>query len=175
MKNTKPLCAMTYGCLCCCAQVAIVGKGLTFDSGGYNLKVSRLQLSCSKCCIHNLQSFCQSSTLATLLLFALACKEVVSCGSCSAAVWYLSPIDSHLNCSPDRLVVTCQVGPGSMIELMKFDCGGSAATLGAARILADTQPQGVEVSMSCTKYPSCSLMMWFIIVVHTLRRMFRAS
>jgi leucyl aminopeptidase len=57
------------------AQVAIVGKGLTFDSGGYNLKA----------------------------------------------------------------------GPGSMIELMKFDMGGAAATLGAARILAATQPEGVEV------------------------------
>ncbi|KAF6251830.1 cytosol aminopeptidase family, catalytic domain-containing protein [Scenedesmus sp. NREL 46B-D3] len=56
-------------------KVAIVGKGLTFDSGGYNLKA----------------------------------------------------------------------GPGSMIELMKFDMGGAAATLGAARILATTQPEGVEV------------------------------
>lgn len=56
-------------------QVGIVGKGLTFDSGGYNIKA----------------------------------------------------------------------GPGSMIELMKFDMGGSAAALGAARILADTQPEGVEV------------------------------
>jgi leucyl aminopeptidase len=55
--------------------VAIVGKGLTFDSGGYNLKA----------------------------------------------------------------------GPGSMIELMKFDMGGAAATLGAARALAGTQPDGVEV------------------------------
>lgn len=56
-------------------KVAIVGKGLTFDSGGYNLKA----------------------------------------------------------------------GPGSMIELMKFDMGGAAATLGAARILAETKPAGVEV------------------------------
>lgn len=56
-------------------QVAVVGKGLTFDSGGYNLKA----------------------------------------------------------------------GPGSMIEMMKFDMGGAAATLGAARILAQLQPEGVEV------------------------------
>ncbi|KAG2422596.1 hypothetical protein HXX76_015923 [Chlamydomonas incerta] len=56
-------------------KVAIVGKGLTFDSGGYNLKA----------------------------------------------------------------------GAGSMIELMKFDMGGAGATLGAARILADLQPAGVEV------------------------------
>jgi leucyl aminopeptidase len=67
------------------AQVAIVGKGLTFDSGGYNLKA----------------------------------------------------------------------GPGSMIELMKFDMGGAAATLGAARILAATQPEGVEVRMT-----AC---MWFVL------------
>eukprot|EP00960_Hanusia_phi_P074002 768135-Hanusia_phi.AAC.2 len=46
------------------SQVAIVGKGLCFDSGGYNLKA----------------------------------------------------------------------GPGSMIELMKFDMGGSAATLGCAKV-----------------------------------------
>lgn len=59
-------------------QIAVVGKGLTFDSGGYNLKA----------------------------------------------------------------------GPGSMIELMKFDMGGAAATLGAARILAGLQPEGVEVSIA---------------------------
>ena len=55
--------------------IALVGKGLTFDSGGYNLKA----------------------------------------------------------------------GPGSMIEMMKFDMGGAAATLGAARIIAELAPQGVEV------------------------------
>ena len=55
-------------------KVAVVGKGLTFDSGGYNLKA----------------------------------------------------------------------GPGSMIELMKFDMGGSAATLGAAKAIALLQPEGVE-------------------------------
>merc|ERR1719478_2068042 len=55
-------------------KVAIVGKGLTFDSGGYNLKA----------------------------------------------------------------------GPGSMIEMMKFDMGGSAATLGAAKIVGMMKPEGVE-------------------------------
>jgi len=55
-------------------KVAVVGKGLTFDSGGYNLKA----------------------------------------------------------------------GPGSMIEMMKFDMGGSAATLGAAKIVGLMQPEGVE-------------------------------
>ena len=52
-------------------QVALVGKGLTFDSGGYNLKA----------------------------------------------------------------------GPGSMIEMMKFDMGGGAAVLGAARIFASLAPE----------------------------------
>lgn len=52
--------------------VAVVGKGLTFDSGGYNLKA----------------------------------------------------------------------GAGSMIELMKFDMGGSAATLGAAAAVAGAAPEG---------------------------------
>ncbi|KXZ46440.1 hypothetical protein GPECTOR_43g876 [Gonium pectorale] len=56
-------------------KIAIVGKGLTFDSGGYNLKA----------------------------------------------------------------------GPGSMIEMMKFDMGGAGATLGAARVLAQWQPANVEV------------------------------
>jgi leucyl aminopeptidase len=31
-----------------------------------------------------------------------------------------------------------------MMELMKFDCGGSAAVLGAARALGELQPEGVE-------------------------------
>jgi len=55
-------------------KVAIVGKGLTFDSGGYNLKS----------------------------------------------------------------------GPGSMIEMMKFDMGGAAATLGAAKMIGLMKPEGVE-------------------------------
>eukprot|EP00584_Thalassiosira_punctigera_P013845 CAMPEP_0172553454 /NCGR_PEP_ID=MMETSP1067-20121228/51021_1 /TAXON_ID=265564 ORGANISM="Thalassiosira punctigera, Strain Tpunct2005C2" /NCGR_SAMPLE_ID=MMETSP1067 /ASSEMBLY_ACC=CAM_ASM_000444 /LENGTH=611 /DNA_ID=CAMNT_0013341647 /DNA_START=143 /DNA_END=1978 /DNA_ORIENTATION=+ len=32
----------------------------------------------------------------------------------------------------------------AMMELMKFDCGGSAAVLGAARAVGDIQPPGVE-------------------------------
>jgi leucyl aminopeptidase len=55
-------------------KVAIVGKGLTFDSGGYNIKA----------------------------------------------------------------------GAGSMIEMMKFDMGGSGATLGAARTVAQTAPPNVQ-------------------------------
>jgi leucyl aminopeptidase len=55
-------------------RVALVGKGLTFDSGGYNLKTG-----------------------------------------------------------------------GSQIEMMKYDMGGSAAVLGAARAIAELKPEGVEV------------------------------
>jgi leucyl aminopeptidase len=55
-------------------RVALVGKGLTFDSGGYNLKVA-----------------------------------------------------------------------GSQIEMMKYDMGGSAAVLGAARAIGELRPEGVEV------------------------------
>ncbi len=55
-------------------RLAMVGKGLTFDSGGYNLKVGAAQ-----------------------------------------------------------------------IELMKFDMGGSAAVLGAARAIAELRPRGIEV------------------------------
>jgi leucyl aminopeptidase len=32
----------------------------------------------------------------------------------------------------------------SMMELMKFDCGGAAAVLGAAKAVASIQPEGVE-------------------------------
>ncbi len=32
----------------------------------------------------------------------------------------------------------------SMMELMKFDCGGAAAVLGAARAIGSTKPEGVE-------------------------------
>merc|ERR1719160_1771582 len=56
-------------------KVGIVGKGLTFDSGGYNIKA----------------------------------------------------------------------GAGSMIEMMKQDMGGSAATLGAAAAIAELKPKNVEV------------------------------
>ncbi|MFM7454112.1 MAG: leucyl aminopeptidase, partial [Cyanobium sp.] len=55
-------------------RVVLVGKGLTFDSGGYNLKTA-----------------------------------------------------------------------GSQIEMMKYDMGGSAAVLGAARAIAELRPAGVEV------------------------------
>uniref|UniRef100_A0A2P2NYB2 Uncharacterized protein MANES_06G034100 n=1 Tax=Rhizophora mucronata TaxID=61149 RepID=A0A2P2NYB2_RHIMU len=57
------------------AKLALVGKGLTFDSGGYNIKT----------------------------------------------------------------------GPGCSIELMKFDMGGSAAVLGAAKAIGEIKPSGVEV------------------------------
>ncbi|XP_002529380.2 leucine aminopeptidase 1 isoform X1 [Ricinus communis] len=57
------------------AKLALVGKGLTFDSGGYNIKT----------------------------------------------------------------------GPGCSIELMKFDMGGSAAVLGAAKAIGQVKPPGVEV------------------------------
>ena len=55
-------------------RVALVGKGLTFDSGGYNLKTA-----------------------------------------------------------------------GSQIEMMKYDMGGSAAVLGAARAIGQLRPEGIEV------------------------------
>lgn len=57
------------------ARLGLVGKGLTFDSGGYNIKT----------------------------------------------------------------------GPGCSIELMKFDMGGSAAVLGAAKAIGQIKPPGVEV------------------------------
>ncbi|KAF9662745.1 hypothetical protein SADUNF_Sadunf18G0086200 [Salix dunnii] len=60
------------------AKLALVGKGLTFDSGGYNIKT----------------------------------------------------------------------GPGCSIELMKFDMGGSAAVLGAAKAIGQVKPPGVEVLFS---------------------------
>jgi leucyl aminopeptidase len=65
-------------------RVALVGKGLTFDSGGYNLKTA-----------------------------------------------------------------------GSQIEMMKYDMGGSAAVLGAARAIGQLQPQEVEVHVIV---PACENM-----------------
>ncbi|CAH9144537.1 unnamed protein product [Cuscuta epithymum] len=57
------------------SKLALVGKGLTFDSGGYNIKT----------------------------------------------------------------------GPGCSIEVMKFDMGGAAAVLGAAKAIAQIKPAGVEI------------------------------
>ena len=65
-------------------RVALVGKGLTFDSGGYNLKTA-----------------------------------------------------------------------GSQIEMMKYDMGGSAAVLGAARAIGQLQPEAVEVHVIV---PACENM-----------------
>ncbi|MCX5944471.1 MAG: leucyl aminopeptidase [Cyanobacteria bacterium] len=65
-------------------RVALVGKGLTFDSGGYNLKTA-----------------------------------------------------------------------GSQIEMMKYDMGGSAAVLGAARAIGQLKPEGVEVHVIV---PACENM-----------------
>lgn len=38
-----------------------------------------------------------------------------------------------------------KTGPGCMIELMKFDMGGSAAVFGAAKAIGQIKPLGVEV------------------------------
>lgn len=38
-----------------------------------------------------------------------------------------------------------KTGPGCLIELMKFDMGGSAAVLGAAKAIGQIKPPGVEV------------------------------
>jgi leucyl aminopeptidase len=47
-----------------------------------------------------------------------------------------------------------KAGAGSMIEKMKFDMGGAGAVLGAARVLADAPPAGVEVRQS---HSECAL------------------
>ncbi|CAI7924661.1 unnamed protein product, partial [Closterium sp. NIES-54] len=63
---------------------------------------------------------------------------------------------NHLPClcftpSPSPLIAptsggyNLKAGPGSMIHLMKFDMGGAAAVLGAAKAIAAIQPQGVQV------------------------------
>lgn len=41
-----------------------------------------------------------------------------------------------------------KTGPGCLIELMKFDMGGSAAVLGAAKAIGQIKPLGVEASCS---------------------------
>lgn len=40
-----------------------------------------------------------------------------------------------------------KTGAGCLIELMKFDMGGSAAVLGAAKALGQIKPAGVEVRL----------------------------
>lgn len=42
-----------------------------------------------------------------------------------------------------------KTGPGCSIELMKFDMGGSAAVLGAAKAIGQIKPSGVEVNYHC--------------------------
>lgn len=38
-----------------------------------------------------------------------------------------------------------KTGPGSMIDMMKFDMGGSAVVLGTAKIVGETKPDNVEI------------------------------
>ena len=38
-----------------------------------------------------------------------------------------------------------KAGPGSMIELMKFDMGGLAAVMGCAKAIGQMRPNNVEV------------------------------
>ena len=45
-------------------------------------------------------------------------------------------------------------------ELMKFDCGGSAAVLGAARAVSELQPEGVEAHFVVGK--ACSNFKFFL-------------
>jgi len=44
-----------------------------------------------------------------------------------------------------------------MMELMKFDCGGAAAVLGAAKALAALQPEGVEAHFVIAACEVCAL------------------
>ncbi|KAK6151587.1 hypothetical protein DH2020_014222 [Rehmannia glutinosa] len=57
------------------------------------------------------------------------------------------PISSIYVTSPlvDNGGYNIKTGPGCSIELMKFDMGGSAAVLGAAKALGQIKPAGVEV------------------------------
>ena len=54
-----------------------------------------------------------------------------------------------------------KAGAGSMIEKMKFDMGGAGAVLGAARVLAEERPEGVEthfIIASCENMVSAEAM-----------------
>ena len=42
----------------------------------------------------------------------------------------------------------------AMMELMKFDCGGAAAVLGAARAVGEIQPPGVEAHFIVSRSPA---------------------
>lgn len=69
-----------------------------------------------------------------------------------------------------------KAGPGSMIELMKFDMGGAGATLGAAKAIGAIQPEGVEVRTG--KSPPRSSPVFFrlsLTLVVSIRRQTRCA
>ncbi|CAI5943129.1 unnamed protein product [Closterium sp. NIES-65] len=167
-------------------KLALIGKGLTFDRGGYNLKAG--PGSMSHLMELDILSCLQSSPLALLLpwlCFSLGSASPLalllpwlcfSLGSASPLALLLpwlcfslgsaSPLALLLpwlcfslgSASPPLLHplsfpayrthqwrVQPEGGAGSMIHLMKFDMGGAAAVLGAAKAIAAIQPQGVQV------------------------------
>ena len=109
-------------------RVGLVGKGLTFDSGGALLR------------------FCASFSLHPCGFLPSGRPCGLPPKACRASMDH--PLNKQAarmgtcQCVPSAAGYNLKVGVG--IEMMKFDMGGSAAVLGAARALANIQPDGVE-------------------------------
>lgn len=54
----------------------------------------------------------------------------------------------------------------AMMELMKFDCGGSAAVLGAARAIGELAPEGVEAHIFVAACEVSKFMVIFFLNCH---------
>jgi len=83
-------------------------------------------------------SMCFSLLLDVVLLFFMLSIFWMSVGVLKSCVFYVFSGGYNI-----------KTGPGCSIELMKFDMGGSAAVLGAAKAIGQVKPPGVEVSLPC--------------------------
>ncbi|KAF2317030.1 hypothetical protein GH714_010787 [Hevea brasiliensis] len=91
-----------------------------------------------------------SDVISATILNAEQCKELKM-----GLIWVLLqllqiPLISHLCYKPpmDLGGYNIKTGPGCSIELMKFDMGGSAAVLGAAKAIGQIKPRGVELAVA---------------------------
>ncbi|CAN0912179.1 Leucine aminopeptidase 2, chloroplastic [Linum grandiflorum] len=103
------------------AKLAVVGKGLTFDRRDFHFPVVPFNLHFSQ-------------------------RMAVQVPSGGLFFWFaFSIINPKLYDSFSSGGYNIKTGSKSSIELMKFDMGGSAAVLGAAKAIGQVKPPGVEV------------------------------
>ncbi|CAI5934047.1 unnamed protein product [Closterium sp. NIES-64] len=148
-------------------KLALIGKGLTFDRSrlnesphgvGHSLMPPIISLGSASPLALLLPWLCFSlgSASPLALLLPWLCFSLGSASPLALLLPWLcfSLALLHPLCftpSPSPLIAptsggyNLKAGPGSMIHLMKFDMGGAAAVLGAAKAIAAIQPQGVQV------------------------------